>query len=304
MSDPTRALAPGDTIGFIGLGRMGQPMVARLEAAGYQVRAYDVSDTARTAVANERPSVVVVSDLSEVADGASAVILMLPDSKVVTKVVRQSGLLAAMADGSLLLDMSSSEPLVTRELAGPVAAQGLTLIDAPVSGGVRGAQQGNLTIMVGGDAAAVDRARPVLATMGSRVLHVGDTGAGHAVKALNNLLSATNLLIASEAMTAAADFGLDVATVVDAINTSSGRSGATLDKWPDFILPGTFASGFGVGLLLKDIRIALGLAESTSSPSRLTALSVGMWGEAAAALPSDADHTEIARWLDPSRTVR
>jgi 3-hydroxyisobutyrate dehydrogenase len=133
--------------------------------------------------------------------------------------------------------------------------------------------------------------------MGSRVLHVGDCGAGHAVKALNNLLSGTHLLVTSEAMAAAAEFGLNVPAVLDAINTSSGRSGSTENKWPNYIVPETFNSGFPLRLLLKDMRIALGLANSAGTPSRLSAAATEIWAEAAAGLPADADHTEIARWL-------
>ena len=132
-------------------------------------------------------------------------------------------------------------------------------------------------------------------------MHVGDVGAGHAVKALNNLLSATHLLVTSEAMAAAAAFGLDVPVVLDAINTSSGRSGSTENKWPNFIVPGTFDSGFALRLMLKDMRIALGLAESAGTESRLSAAAVELWAQAADDLPADADHTEIARWLDRTK---
>lgn len=167
-----------------------------------------------------------------------------------------------------------------------------------MSGGVRGARQGSLTIMAGGEPGVVDRVRGLLGTLGSRVLHVGGCGSGHAVTALNNLLSATHLLITSEAMVAAGRFGLDVPTALQAINTSSGRSGSTEVKWPDFILTGSCDSGFA--LTLKDMRLALELIESTGSRADLTRASIGLWNEAANALGPDADHTEIARWLTPS----
>jgi 3-hydroxyisobutyrate dehydrogenase len=128
-------------------------------------------------------------------------------------------------------------------------------------------------------------------------------GAGDAVKALNNLMSATHLLVTSEAMEAARRFGLDAATVLDVVNTSSGRSGSTQNKWPNFILPETYDSGFGLRLMLKDMRIALSLAESLGAPRELSRRAVDLWDEAAQALDPAADHTEVARWLrtpDPS----
>jgi 3-hydroxyisobutyrate dehydrogenase len=297
MSD-AGVIAPGAAVGFVGLGRMGNPMASRLAAAGYRVRGFDVSERARESWAGQLPEpAAAVPDAAAAADGAEVVILMLPDSSVVTDVLVRQGLLAAAAAGALVVDMSSSEPRVTRELAATAASHGVTLVDAPVSGGVTGARQGSLTIMVGGPAAAVERVRPMLAVMGSRVLHVGDCGAGHAVKALNNLLSGTHLLVTSEAMAAAAEFGLDVPAVLDAINTSSGRSGSTENKWPNYIVPGTFDSGFPLRLLVKDMRIALGLEQSAGTPARLSAAATEIWAEAAAGLPADADHTEIARWL-------
>jgi 3-hydroxyisobutyrate dehydrogenase len=297
------AIEPGATVGFVGLGRMGRPMAVRLAGAGYRVLGYDVSGAAAKAwaehVADDRAALAVPA-LTDVADGAAAVVLMLPDSAVVTDVLAGPGLLAALSPGTLVVDMSSSAPRSTRELAVQAAARGVALVDAPVSGGVRGAEQGRLTVMVGGAAADVRRAGPLLEVLGGRVTHVGDIGAGHAVKALNNLMSATHLLVTSEAMAAAAEFGLDIPTVLAAVNTSSGRSGSTENKWPSFIVPGTFDSGFALRLMLKDMRIALDLAQSAGTPARLSAAAVALWATAADALPPDADHTEIARWLDPT----
>lgn len=291
------ALAPGDNVGFVGLGRMGQPMAGRLAEAGYHVTGFDVSEAARAAWASTGHS--VADSASAVADGAAAVVLMLPDSAAVTDVLTGHGLLGHMQTGTIVVDMSSSAPGRTRQLAADAAARGLSFVDAPVSGGVRGARQGSLTIMAGGEPAAVDRVRGLLGTLGSRVLHVGGSGSGHAVKALNNLLSATHLLITSEAMVAAERFGLDVPTALQAINTSSGRSGSTEVKWPDFVLTGSYDSGFALALMLKDMRLALELIESTGSRADLTRASIGLWDEAAGALGPGADHTEIARWLTP-----
>ena len=298
MTDGQATVTPGAAVGFAGLGRMGWPMAARLAAAGYRVTGYDISRAAREAWAAETGS-PVAADPAEAAAGSAAVVLMVPDSAAVCDLIGQPGFLGALAPGSVVVDMSSSVPQVTRELAVTVAASGAAMVDAPVSGGVTGARQGTLTVMAGGAPGDVSRVRPLLDVLGSRVLHVGDAGAGHAVKALNNLLSATHLLVTSEAMAAAARLGLDIPTVLDAINTSSGRSGSTENKWPNYIVPRSFASGFSLSLLLKDMRIALDLVESAGLPSHLSAAAVATWAEAAASLPADADHTEIARWLDP-----
>lgn len=287
-------IQPEAVVGFVGLGTMGTPMATRLAEAGYRVQGYDVSEQAVRSWAERAEGARPAASLDAAAAEAAAVILMLPDSAVVRGVL--DGLV--LAPGTVIVDMSSSEPLVTRELAAEIARAGATLVDAPVSGGVTGAVSGRLTIMAGGAPADLERVRPLLDVLGARVVHCGDVGAGHAVKALNNLLSATHLLATSEAMTAAAAFGLDVPTVLAAINTSSGRSGSTENKWPNFIVPRTFDSGFSLRLMVKDMRIALGLAEAAGTPAALSAAAAGLWAEAAQALPAGADHTEIARWLE------
>lgn len=294
---PTTEILPGTRIGFIGLGQMGNPMSRRLAAVGYRVHGYDVDGPGLKSWAAQVPGGAAADGAAAAADGAAAVVLMLPDSSVVTKVLAE--ILPAMGQGTVVLDMSSSQPQSTREAAARARDRGIGLVDAPVSGGVTGAETGRLTVMAGGAAADVQRVRPLLEVLGSRVMHVGDAGAGHAVKALNNLLSATHLLATCEAMSAAAAFGLDVQAVLDVVNASSGRSASTENKWPNFIIPGTFDSGFTLRLMLKDVRTAVGIAESAGTSSRLSALAAGLWAEAADALPADADHTEIARWLSP-----
>jgi 3-hydroxyisobutyrate dehydrogenase len=291
------ALQPGDPVGFAGLGRMGQPMASRLAAAGYRVAGFDVSAAARDGW-SAHPGAACAGSVSDLAAWAAAFVLMLPDSAAVTSVLVQQGLLGQLQPGAVVIDMSSSVPARTRELANLAAERGIDYVDAPVSGGVSGARQGTLTIMVGGEPGAVRRVRGPLDVLGSKVLHVGGPGAGHAVKALNNLLSATHLLITSEAMVAAGRFGLDVPTALDAINSSSGRSGSTENKWPNFVVTGSFDSGFSLPLMVKDMRIALELIESADGEAGLAAAAVRLWEQAAVALGPDADHTEIARWLD------
>jgi 3-hydroxyisobutyrate dehydrogenase len=281
-------------LGFVGLGNMGAPMSQRLVEAGHRVRGYDVSEPARAALAAAGGE--AAATLGEAAADAGLLILMLPDSRVVEQVIGDEALLAALVPGTIVVDMSSSEPAATRALAARLDARGVELVDAPVSGGVTGAVAGTLTIMVGGSNAAVARVRPVLETFGT-VVHAGPVGSGHAIKALNNLLSATHLWITAEAMAAGQRFGLDPEVMLSVFNSSSGRSGSTESKWPKFVLTGRYDSGFGLRLMLKDMRIAVGLAEQLGTPSVLGADAVELWARAAEDLPERADHTEVAKWV-------
>ncbi len=284
-------------VGLIGLGQMGAPMARRLLDAGFTVLGYDVSEVARQAMRHQS-AMTVTDDPVELVGRAGVVILMLPSSAVVEQAVVSSGLLGHFEAGTLLIDMGSSEPLATRALSERATARGIAMIDAPVSGGVAGAVAGTLTIMVGGAEDDVERARPVLSALGASIVRVGDVGAGHAVKALNNLLSATHLLVSAEALAVARRFGLDPATMLDAINRSSGRSGSTEAKLPKFVLSETYDSGFRLALMLKDMRIAVDLARQLGRPATLGESAVDLWASAAEALPGGADHTEIARWAD------
>jgi 3-hydroxyisobutyrate dehydrogenase-like beta-hydroxyacid dehydrogenase/alkylhydroperoxidase/carboxymuconolactone decarboxylase family protein YurZ len=284
-------------IGFVGLGNMGMPMASRLLEAGYQVRGFDVSEPVRAAFAALGGT--AAASAAEAARGAGLVILMLPDSDVVESVATDPSFIAALArseGASVLVDMSSSEPGRTQRLATLLREHGITLVDAPVSGGVKGAVAGRLAVMTGGLSGDENGVEEVLAHFGT-IYRAGPVGAGHAVKALNNLMSATHLLVTSEAMLAGQQFGLDPEVMLAIFNASSGRSGSTEVKWPNFIVTETYGSGFGLRLMLKDMRIATGLAQQVDLPSRLGEQAVALWAKAASALPPAADHTEIARWL-------
>jgi 3-hydroxyisobutyrate dehydrogenase len=282
-------------VGFVGLGNMGLPMAGRLVEAGYQVSGFDVSESARIAFAQRGG--IAAQTAAAAAENAGVVILMLPDSNVVEAVAKSPAFVAAAgASSPVVVDMSSSEPERTRQLAAFLLDHGVTLVDAPVSGGVKGAVSGKLAVMVGGADDDVHRVADVLTHLG-KIYRAGPVGAGHAVKALNNLMSATHLLVSSEAIMAGQRFGLDPDVMLAIFNASSGRSGSTENKWPNFIVPETYNSGFGLRLMLKDMRIATGLAEQLNLPSRLGEQAVALWAEAAQALPPTADHTEIARWL-------
>ena len=296
--------ATGRVTGFVGLGNMGLPMSRRLVAAGYRVRGFDLSADAMSDFAAPLPgeadpagAAVPAGSPAAAGDGVDAVILMLPDSDAVEAVLL-GGLLASLPSGATVIDMSSSDPVRTQVLAERAAATGVTLIDAPVSGGVRGAVAGSLTIMVGGPAEAFERFGPLLGALGSRVVHAGPTGAGHAVKALNNLMSAAHLLASSEALIAGRRFGLDPAVMLEIVNGSSGRSWSTENKWPNYVLTCRYDAGFPIRLMVKDVRLALGIERATGVPAAAGEAVAAVWEAALADLPPDADHTAIARWLD------
>lgn len=281
-------------VAFIGLGNMGSRMARRLVENGHRVRGFDVSEAALAEFA--RNGGEAAASATEAVGGASVTILMLPDSAAVESVVTDPAVLAALAPGAVVVDMSSSEPERTRALAGVLGERNVALVDAPVSGGVARAASGELTVMAGGEEADVARVQPLLDLLG-RTYRAGPVGAGHAVKALNNLMSATHLLVTSEAMLAGMQFGLAPDVMLAIFNASSGRSGSTENKWPNFIVPETYNSGFSLRLMLKDLRIAVKLAEWMGSPRELSERTVELWAEASQARPPDADHTDIARWL-------
>lgn len=285
---------PDTTIGFIGLGNMGMPMARRLVESGHTVRGFDANATALEVLASHGG--VAGGDVTEVADCADVLILMLPNSDIVEKVLIDEGVAQHVSPEALIVDMSSSVPGRTRALAETLEDKyQVRLIDAPVSGGVKGAVAGTLTIMVGGDDAAVKEAEPVLQILG-RMVRTGAVASGHALKALNNLLSATHLLVTSEAMHIGRRFGIDTEVMLDAINGASGRSGSTENKWPNFVVSETYDSGFALQLMLKDMRIAQQLARAVNLSVPLTDRSVELWSAAAQELSPTADHTEIARW--------
>jgi 3-hydroxyisobutyrate dehydrogenase len=292
---------PPERIGFIGLGKMGAPMIRNLKKAGFALALNDIDSKLARTLADELGGQVHES-LPELARACRVVITMVPDGKVVREIALgrkdAPGLVDGFARDSVLIDMSSSAPVGTRGLGAELAARGIRMIDAPVSGGVRRAITGQLAVMIGGDAAVVERCRPVLSAMGSQLFLVGDLGAGDAIKCLNNYVSAAGLLAAAEAMVAAQRFGLDTAKALEVLNASTGKNNSTEHKFAQFILSRTFGSGFSVALMAKDLRTALELAQQVEAPMPLGSHCVPVWNEAERSLGANADHTEIVRVLE------
>jgi 3-hydroxyisobutyrate dehydrogenase len=208
------------------------------------------------------------------------------------------GVLAGLQPGAIVVDMGSSIPAQTRALAVAVAGKDAVLIDAPVSGGVGRAQTGELAIMAGGPASALEAVRPMLLRMGPQVMHTGEVGTAHAMKALNNLASAAGLLISLETLAIGAKFGLEPSTMVDVLNASTGMNNATQKKLKQFVLSRRFDAGFGLDLMVKDLGIAVDLARQTGSPAPFAGLCHELWAGAAQFLGPGRDHTEVAKLVE------
>jgi 3-hydroxyisobutyrate dehydrogenase len=293
-------------VGFIGVGNMGQPMAGHLVKAGWQVTVYDTApDKTRAFV--ETHGGAVASTLAELAAKSDVVITMLPDGKIVRHVALggDDNLVKGLTDsgrrGAAIIDMSSSAPVGTRELGADLKKHGIDLIDAPVSGGVKGAVAGTLAIMVGGDEALAKQLDSVLAPIGKR-FYIGALGSGHAAKVLNNYVSAAGLVAAAEAVLVGQRFGIDAQKLIDVINASTGRNNSTENKFAQFILNGKFNSGFALGLMAKDLTLAMEVADACDVPAELGHACLELWKEAEKAVGGAADHTEVARYVNEHST--
>lgn len=279
-------------IGFVGIGQMGRPMAGHLAAAGHPLCVFDRAPQARAAITGTA-GVRVAADALQVADECATVVLMLPDSRIVDALLWEEGLAARLKPGALLIDMGSSDPNRTRDNHGRLAGGGVALVDAPVSGGVRRALDASLAIMAGGLDVDVARARPLLEQLGRTVVHVGPPGAGHALKALNNYVSAAGLLATCEALTAAQAFGIEPATANALFNASTGRNNTTEVKVEQFMLSGRFDSGFALALMRKDIDTARTLMHALGSAHDFVDACAEVWKCAEQSLPTGADHTSM-----------
>ena len=288
------------SVGFIGLGVMGEPMAGHLAKAGHRLALFDARPrhaarlAARLGAAASAPH-----SPAEVARASDIVVTMVPNGEVVRELVMQpGGLLEGFSEGQLLLDTSSSEPWLTRETGARLAERGVAMVDAPVSGAQWGAQAAELVFMVGGAPRDVARVRPLLDAMGKSVFHLGALGSGHAMKCLNNLVTAVNFLAVAEGLAIGTRQGLDPAAMTDVLNASTGMSWVSQTHVHQRILSRRFDDPFKLGLMVKDIGIASELARESQLPVPLSALAQQLWREAAQGAPADASVSEIARWVE------
>ena len=283
------------TIGFVGVGSMGWPMAALLHKAGYPLQIVDASSERAQAFAKELGGTVAASNRA-LAAASDIIITILPTSAIVQAVLEgTNGVLAGLRKDAVVIEMSSGVPTITRSLAEQVAAAGAHMVDAPVSGGVPRAKTGELAIMFGGSEAILERVRPVLSCMGTSITRTGDVGSAHAMKALNNLVSAGGFLIGVEALMIGKRFGLDPSAMVDVLNSSTGMNNSTQKKFKQFVLSGQYNAGFGLDLMVKDLSIALEIGRDTNTPTPFSSMCREMWASCAAMLGPGQDHTAIAK---------
>ncbi len=282
-------------IGFVGLGQMGWPMASLVSAAGYELTLLDADPKRAQALASELKAQVAQSG-KQLAQACDVIITILPNSDVVGAVLEgENGILAGLQPDAIIVEMTSGAPAKTLALAKLAAQAGGHLVDAPVSGGVPRAKTGDLAIMFGGDQALLGRVEPILACMGNSIDRVGEVGSAHAMKALNNLVSAGGFLIGIEALMIGKRFGLSPDKMVDVLNASSGMNNSTQKKFKQYVLSGRYDAGFGLGLMVKDLGIAMGIARDTKTPAAFSALCYEMWAASAQMLGDDQDHTAIAK---------
>jgi 3-hydroxyisobutyrate dehydrogenase len=284
-------------IGFIGLGMMGTPMAQCLSKGGFELFLAD-ADAARTdALILELGAARLEPGNASTLD---ALITMLPNSNIVESVLLDGDVKAwarLLPKGAVVIDMSSSEPERSRKLGATLGKLDLDYLDAPVSGGVKKAKDGTLAILAGGDAAVLERCKPLLEAMGKSVLHIGAAGSGHAAKALNNYVSAAGLMATVEALHIAERFGIDPASMTDVLNASTGRSNTSENKVKQFMLSGSYGSGFALQLMNKDLKIARVLSEAVGYPMKLGVTCTTIWDEVSQRSTPTTDHTEMYRLL-------
>ncbi|MBX3132016.1 MAG: NAD(P)-dependent oxidoreductase [Gemmatimonadaceae bacterium] len=286
------------SIAFLGLGAIGTPMARHLASRPTPLRVWNRTASRAAAFAAAHGATHAATP-ADAARGADIVITCFPVSRDVEALLDgPDGLLAGMSTGSTLVDCTSGDPATSRRIAARLAARGIGFLDAPVSGGVAGAEAGTLTVMVGGDAATLERVRPALEAFGKRIVPCGSVGAGDAVKAVNNALLAQHIIGTAEGLHALAAMGVDPAVALEVINNSSGRSNASQNLFPERVLTKAYPRTFRLALLDKDVGIAAGIAKEAGVPAPLLDAASALYREAHAAMGEEVDHVEIVRWLE------
>ena len=287
-------------IGFIGLGVMGAPMATHLAKAGHRLVLLDRDPAAARRLADTLGAPArVAATPKEVAAASEVVITMLPNGEIVQEVaLGDEGLVHGWKPGSVLLDTSSCEPWLTEQTGAGLAARGGRMVDAPVSGAQWGAIDAQLVFMVGGAGEDVERVRPLLDVMGRAVFHLGPLGAGHAMKCINNCITAVTLANTAEGLVAGKRYGLDPEVMIDVLNASTGGSWITQTHFKQRVFNRAFDDPFKLELMLKDMGIAVELARETETPVPLWALGKQLWRMAGHAAGPGASVSELVRWVE------
>jgi len=286
-------------IGFIGIGVMGAPMAAHLARAGFALTIHDLNRASADRLASECPGIRVADTPKEVAEVSDIVVTMLPSGEYVHQVaLGQSGLTAGFRPGGLVLDTSSSEPWLTVQTAKALAAEGIEMVDAPVSGAQAGAQAAQLLFMVGGDKESVSRVMPLLHVMGKKVFHLGPVGAGHAMKCINNLITSLTFMATAEGLALGKKFGLDPEIMTDVLNGSTGMSWISQTHIRERITSRKFDDPFKLELMVKDIGIALELARRNELQLPLAGLGRQLWETAGRWSEEGGSISNMVRWVE------
>ena len=285
-------------IAFLGLGAIGRPMAARVAASGLSLTVWNRT-TSKAADFAKQHGARHAATPADAVRGAVVVVTCMPTSQDVASLLDgPEGLLAGLAEGATLIDCTSGDPATSRRIHDALAQNNVGYIDAPVSGGTSGAEKGTLTIMVGGDPAVLERARPVLETFGQKIVHCGDVGAGDAVKAVNNAFLATHILAAAEGLAALVKMGVDPKVALDVINASSGRSNASMNLIPERVITRAFPRTFRLALLEKDVGIAAEVARDTRTPAPILQLTADLFRIARSEFGEVADHVEAVKMVE------
>jgi 3-hydroxyisobutyrate dehydrogenase len=284
------------SVAFIGLGSIGRPMAKRIAAAGFPLTVWNRTNDRAVRFAKEIGA-RHAKTAAEAAREADVVITCLSTSADVEQVL-DNGLLDGMKRGSTLLDCTSGDPATSRRIAGKLSAKDAHFVDAPVSGGVRGAEDGTLTVMCGGDESDLAGVRPVIEAFGKKIVHCGPVGAGDAVKAMNQALLALTIWGTGEALVALSKSGVSARVALEVINASSGRSNASMNLFPERVLNRAFPRTFRLALLDKDARIAAQIARDERVPAPLTQLAADLCTLAHRELGEDADHVEAVKVIE------
>jgi 3-hydroxyisobutyrate dehydrogenase len=288
-------------VAYIGLGDIGRPIAAHL-AKRFDLAVWSRTPEKIAAFVGERDARGAPS-AREAAAGARVLVTCLPTSAEVEEVLFSAGAFEVLEHAGLVIDCTSGDPSATRHMAARLMENEIGLVDAPVSGGVAGAEAGTLTAMVGGTDSDVQRARPVLETFASTIVHCGAVGAGHAVKAANQALLAIHIWSTGEVLAALTRSGVDPAIALEVINASSGRSNASQNLIPQRVLTRSFPRTFRLALLEKDVRIALSLARESGTDAPFTELAARLYAAARAELGEEADHVEAVRLIERAAGV-
>jgi 3-hydroxyisobutyrate dehydrogenase-like beta-hydroxyacid dehydrogenase len=280
-------------LGFVGLGQMGQPMAANITKAGFSVLCFDTAGTEGRLPENA----TAAASLAQVIKNADTVFLSLPDGKIVNAVAEE---IAGVPDRrtKVVVDLSTIGPDPARKAAATLAEAGMTYVDAPVSGGRAGAIKGTISLMWAGPKAEFDRHLDILKAFSGNPFHVGDKpGLGQTLKIANNFLSATAMVATSEAVLFGLSQGLDMKTMLDVLNVSSGQNTAVSDKFPNRVLTGTFDGGFFAELQNKDVQLYFENVKKAGTPSRVGTEVAGVWARAIEAFPPKTDFTRIYEFV-------